>query len=89
MTYRVIIPASTERQLDKLEPDIRRRIQRRIVSLEQNPRPHDVIKLKGLDAYRIREGNYRVIYTIEDTIRIVTVIKVDHRRDVYRPQSKI
>jgi mRNA interferase RelE/StbE len=84
MTYRVIIASSARREIDKLTTDIRQRIIARILSLEQEPRPIGVIKKQGEDAYRIRVGDYRVIYSIEDAVKIVTVIKVGHRRDVYR-----
>lgn len=84
MTYRVIIASSARREIDKLPKDIRDRITTNIFALEQNPRPHGVIKKKGEDAYRIRVGDYRVVYTIEDDVRIVIVIKAGHRRDVYR-----
>ncbi len=83
-SYRVVIPTSVERQIDRLTPEVKRFIQVRIVALGQNPRPRDVVKMKGVDAYRIRVGDYRVIYTIQDAIRIVTLIRVGHRRDVYR-----
>ena len=84
MTYRVTIASSARREIDKLTTDIRKRIVARILSLEQEPRPIGAIKKQGEDAYRIRVGDYRVIYSIEDTVKIVTVIKVGHRRDVYR-----
>lgn len=84
MSYRVIIPASAERELDKLAPDMRRRILKHILALAQDPRPYGYLKMHGADTYRIRVGDYRVVYSIEDAIRIVTVIEVGHRRDIYR-----
>ena len=83
MNYRVIILPSALHEIDKLPPEVRRRVSRRIVSLGQDPRPHGVIKMQGEDAYRVRVGDYRVIYTIEDDVKIATVTRVGHRREVY------
>ena len=55
-----------------------------IAELADNPRPHGYKKLKGEDAYRIRVGDYRIIYEIEDNIILVTVVSVGHRKDVYK-----
>ena len=63
----------------------RRRITERIQSLADNPRPLGSQKLSGRERYRIRQGNYRILYTIEDGVLIVHVIKIGHRKDVYRP----
>ncbi len=58
-----------------------------IHSLAENPRPNGYIKLKGKDAYRIRVGDYRIIYEIIDKILLVDVIDVGHRSDIYEPKS--
>ena len=62
----------------------RRRIIRRIESLADHPRPAGALKLSGLERYRIRQGRFRILYTIEDTVLIVHVIKIGDRKDVYR-----
>ena len=54
-----------------------------IAGLEENPRPAGYIKLKGRDAYRIRTGNYRIIYDIFDSELIVDIITLGHRKDIY------
>ncbi|MCH8318769.1 MAG: type II toxin-antitoxin system RelE/ParE family toxin [Bacteroidetes bacterium] len=54
-----------------------------IQSLANNPRPHGYIKLKGRDGYRIRKGNYRIIYDIFDAVLIIDVVAVGHRKDIY------
>jgi mRNA interferase RelE/StbE len=83
--YRVEILDSALRQLEKLPRDQRDRIREHIRELATNPRPHGSIKLKGEDdLYRIRVGDYRVIYTIRDDELIVLVLRVGHRREVYR-----
>ena len=61
----------------------RRRLATKIKSLSSNPRPFGCEKLSGLERYRIRQGNYRVLYEIQDDVLIVLVVKVGHRKDVY------
>lgn len=84
MKYTVILAKSVQKQLDKLPQDVFSRIQRRLSALESDPRPHDCKKLKGVDAWRIRVGDYRVIYEIHDGQLVIIVIEIGHRRDVYR-----
>lgn len=81
--YTIIYENAALKQLDKLPQNIANRIRAKINDLEENPRPHGCLKLTGFEAYRIRIGDYRVIYNIEDSILTVTVIKISHRRDVY------
>ena len=83
--YCVQILDSALRQLEELPKTQRDRIRQRIRELAANPRPQGSIKLKGEDdLYRIRVGDYRVIYTIRDDELIVLVLRVGHRREVYR-----
>ena len=84
MSYQVILPKSVQKELNRLADDVARRILTRLAALEINPRPADVKKLKGRDAWRIRVGDYRVIYEIHDRVLQVIVITIGHRRDVYR-----
>jgi mRNA interferase RelE/StbE len=84
MSYRVILPNSVQKELDRLPDDAARRILTRLAALENNPRPADVKKLKGRDAWRIRIGDYRVIYEIHDRVLQIIVITVGHRREIYR-----
>jgi mRNA interferase RelE/StbE len=84
MRYQVILPKAVQKQLDRLPDEIARRILARLTALETNPRPPDVKKLKGRDAWRIRVGDYRVIYEIHDRQLVVLVITVGHRREIYR-----
>lgn len=83
MRYRVVLPKSVQKQLDRLPDEIARRILARLTELESNPRPPDVKKLKGRNAWRIRVGDYRVIYEIHDRELHILVITVGHRREVY------
>ena len=84
MRYRVVLPRSVQKELDRLPDDVIDRILARLAELEANPRPPDVKKLKGRSAWRIRVGGYRVIYEIHDRILQIVVITVGHRREVYR-----
>ena len=84
MSYRVIIPKAVQKQLNNLPQKIRLRLLAEIRLLGDNPRPNGVKKLKGYEnTYRIRVGNYRVIYEIEDREMIVLVLSSIHRKDAY------
>lgn len=82
-TYRVVILPAAERQLGRIDSGPRRRIDAAILALAGDPRPHGFRKLSGSEEYRIRVGDYRVLYEIEDAVLRVLVVKVGHRRDVY------
>jgi mRNA interferase RelE/StbE len=81
--FRVLLSKKAEKQLDKLSDNIAEPIFTAISQLEENPRPHGCKKLKGRDGFRIRVGNYRVIYEIFDDKLVVLVVTLGHRRDVY------
>ncbi|OAV63552.1 Plasmid stabilization system protein [Bacteroidales bacterium Barb6] len=83
--YKVIVSKKIEKELLKLPRDYFRLIKQRILSLGQNPRPFGYCKLSGSDnKYRIRIGDYRVIYSIKENILTVEVINIDHRSGIYR-----
>lgn len=85
MKYSIKYKRSAFEELLQLPSNIAHKIKTAIDILSENPRPLGCKKLKGSDKdYRIRIGNYRVVYTITDTILIITVIKIAHRKDVYR-----
>ncbi len=85
MNYNVVFKRSAERELARLQVPIRVRILSAIGSLRKNPRPNGSTKLKGAkNVYRIRVGDYRVLYSIDDLVRIVLVQQVGDRKDVYR-----
>ena len=82
--YRVEFTTAAAKEIRKLEPQIRRRILAGIVELEREPRPRGARKLAGYDnAWRVRVGDYRVLYEVIDAQVLVTVVRVAHRRDVY------
>jgi mRNA interferase RelE/StbE len=84
--YRLLLKASAAKELDAVEPKrLRQRLVAAIAGLADNPRPAGCEKLAGReDAYRIRQGDYRTVYAIDDGARVVRVVKVGHRREVYR-----
>lgn len=85
MKYTVRLNARVGKVLNRLPPDVRRRIVRRLEALEDNPRPRSVEKLAGVDdLYRVRVGTYRIVYTIRDRELVIIVVRIGHRRDVYR-----
>lgn len=84
-TYRVELRPSASKQLEKLTPPDRPRVLRRIKALEVDPRPPGCQKLAGEDdLWRVRAGDYRIVYEIIDERLIVTVVRIGHRSDVYR-----
>ena len=83
--YKIELTRSAAKEIDKIKTKKdRQRIVARIAALAEEPRPPGCKKLTGQDAYRIRQGSYRIVYIIEDKRLLVTVVKVGHRRDVYR-----
>jgi mRNA interferase RelE/StbE len=84
--YRLVIKPSARKEIETLgQKKDRQRTILRIQSLAENPRPFGCEKLSGhLDRYRVREGNYRIVYSIGDQNLLVDVVKVAHRKDVYR-----
>jgi mRNA interferase RelE/StbE len=83
--YEIRLTKRVERQLSKLVPEVQIRLQIAIDALDENPRPDGVKKLKGKDnQYRIRVGDYRIIYTIEDQILLIVVVQLGARSDVYK-----
>jgi mRNA interferase RelE/StbE len=83
--YTVVFARSARKELQNLDPQVARRILRAIEALVANPRPSGVVKLEGAsDLWRVRVGEWRVVYRISDRDRLVDVIAVRHRRDAYR-----
>lgn len=84
MKYTVLIERYAQKQIMKLDKKVIPVIKVAIADLADDPRPYGYKKLKGEDAYRIRVGDYRVIYEIDNGIIIVTVVSVGHRKDIYQ-----
>lgn len=83
--HRIEFSSRAAREFRKLAPDIQRRLDPAILALAQNPRPPGCVKLSGEESlWRIRVGDYRIVYQIQDAALLVLVVKVGHRREVYR-----
>jgi mRNA interferase RelE/StbE len=85
MPYAIEFVPSARSAFKKLPREIQLRLNQRISLLSDNPRPHGSKKLKGgFDLWRIRVGDYRVVYEVRDRILVVLVLRVAHRREAYR-----
>jgi mRNA interferase RelE/StbE len=83
VTYRVDIRPAAARALRKVDHQDRPRIQAAIALLAQDPRPPGARALRGRDGYRVRVGDYRINYTVDDGVLVVVVVTLGHRRQVY------
>lgn len=85
MLYQIEFSRLADRQFRSLPSQIQQRLKSRIDALATTPRPHGSEKLSGQEQfYRIRVGDYRIVYAVEDDRLLVLVVKVGHRREVYR-----
>jgi mRNA interferase RelE/StbE len=82
-TYRIELRPAAARALRKLDPVVRPRIQGAIALLADDPRPPASRPLRGRPGYRVRVGDYRIIYTIADDVLLIVVVALGHRREVY------
>lgn len=83
-SYKLQIKPLAVKELEALPPKERRRIVSRIRKLATDPRPSGSERLTGQQLFRVRQGNYRILYAIEDAELVLVVVKIGHRRDVYR-----
>jgi mRNA interferase RelE/StbE len=83
-SYRIEIKRSAAREIADLPKSDCQRVVANVQALADNPRPHGCEKLTGAEKYRVRQGNYRILYEINDELITVTVVKVGSRKDVYR-----
>ena len=82
--YKLFFKKSVQKDFDLIPRKDLRKILRRIESLSEDPRPKGCEKLTGLERYRLRRGRYRIVYSIQDDELTVWVVKVGHRKDIYR-----
>ena len=83
MTYRVEVALAALRQLRKLDPPARRRVQAAVELLADQPRPSGAKKLVGGEGeWRVRTGDYRIVYEVHDNVMVVLVVAIGHRRDI-------
>ncbi|MBN2592189.1 MAG: type II toxin-antitoxin system RelE/ParE family toxin [Sedimentisphaerales bacterium] len=83
--YRITIKKSAVKELEALPKKDLQRIIKHIQSLSENPRHYGSQKLSGKQQYRIRQGDYRIVYSIEDKESLIDIFKIGHRREIYRP----
>jgi mRNA interferase RelE/StbE len=84
VTYRVEVRPAALKALRRIDPADARRIQGAIALLAQDPRPPGARALQGRPGLRVRVGDYRIVYTIQDDVLLVVVVTLGHRREVYR-----
>jgi mRNA interferase RelE/StbE len=84
MSYRLILQRSAEREWHGLPPDVEARVTAALLRLREEPRPRGVRKLADGIGFRLRVGDYRILYVVDDGARKVVVYAIGHRRDVYR-----
>jgi len=84
MKWRIIFARTAERELARLSSDAQLRVGREIRSLEDDPISASTKRLKGRREFRLRVGDYRVLYRLEHENRVLTIVAIGHRRDVYR-----
>jgi mRNA interferase RelE/StbE len=86
-SYSIRLRREAEKELRKVPELDLQRIVRKITALGSEPRPVGSQKLSTLERYRIRQGDWRIVYEIEDQARLITVVKIGHRREVYRDRG--
>lgn len=88
MPYRIELAKSAVKELERLPTRTHDKIIEHLVQLEQDPRFFGTEKLTGLDAYKLRVGNHRIVYEIDDLQRVVRIVMVDDRKQVYKRLSR-
>jgi len=83
-SYEILIKPSAVRELEDLPLKDRRRIATKIQALSEDPRPRGCEKLTGQDRFRLRQGDYRILFEVDDPAATLTVVKIGHRGQVYR-----
>lgn len=83
-SYKILIKRSAVRELAEIPRKDLEKIVRRVRDLEQDPRPFGCRKLSGKDKYRLRQGDCRIVYAVDDSRRIVEIYKIGNRREIYR-----
>jgi mRNA interferase RelE/StbE len=81
--YRIELRPGAARALRKLDPAVSRRIQGAIALLAEDPRPPGARALQGRPGLRVRVGDYRILYTVQDDVLLIVVVRLGHRRDIY------
>ena len=84
MSFRVILKPSANKELAALPTKIQSQVANVLLKLGENPHPSGSIKLKGREGYRVRSGDYRILYTVDNSASSVMILAIGHRREIYR-----
>lgn len=84
MSYTVFLKSSAEKELDRLDAKTHGRVIKQLLALKGNPFPKGVKKLRGREGYRIRIGDYRILYEIDENMKKIEIFALAHRKEVYR-----
>ncbi|OHB76576.1 MAG: addiction module antitoxin [Planctomycetes bacterium RBG_16_55_9] len=85
--YKITIRKPAAKELEDIPRKDLQKLVNRIRSLAKDPRPHGSQKLSGQEQYRIRQGDYRIVYSIEDKASLIDIVKIGHRREIYRSRD--
>jgi mRNA interferase RelE/StbE len=85
--YSLVVRPSVTRDVKGIPTQGLKRILARIEALRDDPRPPGAVKLSGMEYYRVRQGDYRIVYEIQDDILIIIVVKIGHRREIYKKKG--
>ena len=84
MLHRLRVTGTARREFRRLPIRVKERVRATVEALADDPRPQGCKKLRGVGAYRVRVGDYRVIYDVDDVAQVVTILRIKHRREAYR-----
>ncbi len=84
MSYQVNLPKTVQKQLNALPQELKQRILKALVHLQEEPKPANSLQMKGGQGFRLRIGDYRVLYDIDDSSQIINLRRIGHRREIYR-----
>jgi mRNA interferase RelE/StbE len=87
VTYRIILPKVVQKQISKLPDRVRKNVLESLRNLQETPRPPNSLKMKNNQGYRLRIGEYRILYDIDDPSQTLTLRRVGHRREIYRDRT--
>jgi mRNA interferase RelE/StbE len=84
MSYQVNLPKTVQKQLSALPQELKQRILKALAQLQEEPRPVNSLQMKGGQGFRVRIGDYRILYDIDDSSQIINLRRIGHRREIYR-----
>ena len=82
--YKIFILSKAQKELDVFPTGVFKQIKNKILLLPQNPRPSGCLKLTAEEGYRLRAGNYRILYRIDDKKKVIYIYRIKHRKDAYK-----